>query len=777
MGKSLIIVESPAKAATIKKYLDNQFEVEASAGHIKDLPEKVIGVDVDKDFDVQLEVVRGKKKIVDKLRKAAASADVVYLAPDPDREGEAIAWHIAQEIEGCDARIERVLFHEITKAAVKRALEEPRTLDSRMYESQLSRRVLDRLVGYRISPLLWKKVQGGLSAGRVQSVAVRLVVEREREIEAFIAREYWVLSAQLGREPAPAATFKAVLRKVDGKKAEVADKATADALLARLRAAPYRIAAVERKERKRPPAPPFITSTLQQEASRLLHFSPSHTMAVAQRLYEGVELGDEERVGLITYMRTDSVRLSNEAIASVRDVIAERFGPAYLPAKPIPYKNKRSAQDAHEAIRPTYAGRAPSELKDLLGRDELRLYTMVYNRFLACQMVPALYDGTTVDVAADDIELRATGSVLKFDGYLAAYRAAKTDEPTEEPAVEDEAEAASGTLPPDLAEGMPLVLHELAGDQRFTEPAPRFSEATLVRELEERGIGRPSTYATIVTTVQSKGYVAKNQGKLRPSELGRVVNDLLVAHFSDIVDYDFTARLEQELDEVEEGRKGRLDVLGAFWKTFEGTLDKAKAEMRSVKADAIPAGVDCDLCGKPMLIRFGKNGSFLGCSGWPDCRNTREFSRDEHGHVSAAPAEDVGACPKCNSPLLVRSGRFGKFVACSTYPQCDFTRPYTREEHCPVEGCDGLLAEKVSKKGRKFFSCSNYPKCRFVSSEDPVAQVCPACGAPTLFAKGGRATSRSLRCLREGCGWKKRGATRNAEEGAETAETAEAMEE
>jgi DNA topoisomerase-1 len=487
-------------------------------------------------------------------------------------------------------------------------------------------------------------------------------------------------------------------------------------------------------------------------------------------------MGDEGPIGLITYMRTDSTRISDDALGEVRAYIGEKYGPTFLPAEPVVFKTKKGAQDAHEAIRPTYAGRSPGELKELLGRDELRLYTMVYNRFLACQMVPALYDGTTVDVVADNVELRATGSVLRFDGYLAAYRAVKAEEPAEEPAGDDDAEAGSGMLPPDLAEGMPLALQDLAGDQRFTEPAPRFSEATLVRELEERGIGRPSTYATIVTTIQSKGYVAKNQGKLRPSELGRVVNDLLVAHFKDIVDYDFTARLEQELDEVEEGRKGRLDVLGDFWKAFEGTLDKAKTEMRSVKAEAIPAGVDCDQCGKPMLIRFGKNGSFLGCSGWPACRNTREFARDENGQVAAAPAEDVGACPKCSSPLLVRSGRFGKFVACSTYPQCDFTRPYTREEHCPVDGCDGLLAEKVSKKGRKFFSCSNYPKCRFVSSEDPVAQPCPACGAPTLFAKGGRATSRSLRCLREGCGWKKRG-TRNAEEAAEAAETPEATEE
>ena len=471
--KGLIIVESPAKAATIKKYLDGEYEVEASAGHIKDLPERALGVDVAKDFEPRFEVVKGKKKIVDRLRKIAESVETVFLATDPDREGEAIAWHISEEIGKDPAHVRRVLFHEITKAAVRKALEEPRDLDAQMYESQLARRILDRLVGYQISPILWRKVQGGLSAGRVQSVAVRLVVERERDIEAFVPREYWVIAASLDRDPAVGRPFQAKLWRVDGKKADVSNKETNDALVARLKVSPFKVAQVERKERRRPASPPFITSSLQQEASRLLRFSPSHTMAVAQRLYEGQEIGDEDRVGLITYMRTDSVRMSADAVEAARAAIVERFGEAYLPAKPIVYKNKRSAQDAHEAIRPTAVERTPAEMAKMLGRDELRLYTLIYNRFLACQMAPAVYDQTVVDVAADNTEFRATGSVLRFDGYLAvalAAREAREKAEQQEPTTGEEEFVENGGLPGDLVAGEPLKLVDLTGDQKFTGP-------------------------------------------------------------------------------------------------------------------------------------------------------------------------------------------------------------------------------------------------------------------------------------------------------------------
>ncbi len=756
MGKPLIIVESPAKATTIKKYLAGKYEVEASAGHIKDLPPKTLGVDIENGFLPSLEVVRGKKKVVDKLKKAAADAGTVYIATDPDREGEAIAWHIADEIRKVAPDIQRVLFHEITKDAVKKALDNPRQLDPLMYESQLSRRILDRLVGYQISPILWKKVQGGLSAGRVQSVAVRLVVEREREIEAFDTVEYWLMHALVSRDDRESKPFKAALRRVAGKKAEVSTGAEAAGLVARLREAPFCVTSVIRKDRPRQSSPPYITSSLQQDASRLLHFSPTHTMAIAQRLYEGVDLGEDGRVGLITYMRTDSVRLSPDAVEDARAVIADSFGREYVPSKPIIYRNKRSAQDAHEAIRPTSPGRTPAALKSILDRDEHKLYSLVYNRFLACQMKAAIYDSTTVDIVAADAEFRATGSILRFDGWLAVWRIDKVERVEDKESDGQEEEFEGGQkLPSNLAEGDVLKLEDLLTEQKFTEPPPRFSEATLVRELEERGIGRPSTYASIVSTIQDKSYVAKHEGRLRPSELGRIVNDLLTGHFPNVVDYDFTARMEQDLDLIEEGSLERLDLLGRFYKDFSKTLELASEEMRSVKADATPSGVMCSQCGQPLLIRLGKNGAFLGCAGYPECRVTREFNRDDKGHVVIREMVDVGACPKCAAPLQIRSGRFGKFVACSSYPECKFTRPYTRDEKCPNKGCEGHLVERLSKKGKRFFSCSAYPACTFITSYEPANEVCPDCGAPALFTRSFR-NIRTVMCLREGCGFTKK---------------------
>ncbi len=763
MSKSLIIVESPAKATTIQKYLGPDFEVEASVGHVKDLPEKKLGVDVDAGFVPQFEVVKGKKKVLDRLKKAAAAADHVYLAPDPDREGEAIAWHIAEELKDVAPHIDRVLFHEITKNAVKKALAEPRSLNRAMFESQLARRILDRLVGYQISPILWRKVQKGLSAGRVQSVAVRLVVDREREIEAFVPVEYWLLGAVVSRLAAePGSPFKVMLRRIDGKKAEISTGAQAEALLDRVRGAQFCVSSVERKERRRSAPPPYITSSLQQDASRLLRFSPSHTMALAQRLYEGVEIGDEGRVGLITYMRTDSLRLSDDAVGPAREVIASRFGPEFVPAKANVFKNRKSAQDAHEAIRPSSAQRIPSDMKAWLGRDEFKLYSLIYTRFLACQMAPAIYDQTVVDVVADNVEFRATGSVLRFEGFLKAWRVERelrgvTAERVEEaPTGEgDDNDEGDKTLPPNLTEGETLMVRNLLSDQRFTEPAPRFSEASLVKELEERGIGRPSTYATIVSTIQGKGYVHKEEGKLRPTELGRIVTDLLVEHFPDIVDFAFTARMEESLDDVEEGRKDRVELLSAFYVPFDAALKTATENMRSLKAEATPSGIACELCGHEMLVRFGRNGMFLGCSGYPECRNTREFQRGEHGEIVSAPPADQGVCAKCGKALLLRQGRFGKFIACSGYPDCDFKKPFTRPEHCPVEQCTGLLVEKKSQKGRRFFSCSEYPNCRFITSLEPLLEACPTCGAPTLFMRAFRGM-RTIACQREGCGYTRR---------------------
>jgi len=760
VAKSLVIVESPAKASTIKKYLGADFEVEASVGHVKDLPQKKLGVDVEAGFVPQFVVVQGKKKVLEHLKKLAASVDHVYLAPDPDREGEAIAWHIAEELKDVAPHIDRVLFHEITKTAVQKALTEPRKLDQNMVESQLSRRILDRLVGYQISPILWRKVQKGLSAGRVQSVAVRLVVDREREIEAFVPVEYWMIGAVVSRATDnPPQPFKVALRRVDKKKAEIGSAEQAKALLDRVRSAEFRVAAVERKERRRSSPPPYITSSLQQDASRLLRFSPSHTMALAQRLYEGIEIGDEGRVGLITYMRTDSVRISDEAVAAAREVIKQRFGPEYVPARAIVFKNKKSAQDAHEAVRPSSAERLPADLKSYLGRDEFKLYSLIYTRFMACQMAPAIYDQTVVDVAAGDVEFRANGSVLRFDGFLKAWRVERegrvVHEERAEPAPEgDDDEAGDGTLPAGLTEGDLLALRNLLSEQKFTEPCARFSEATLVKELEDRGIGRPSTYATIVSTIQGKGYVNKEEGKLRPTELGRIVTDLLVQHFADIMDFAFTARMEEGLDDVEEGRKDRISLLSSFYVPFDAALKAATVEMRSVKSEASPSGIACELCGKEMLVRFGRNGMFLGCSGYPECHNTREFKRGERGEIVSAPPEDLGKCPKCAHALLLRQGRFGKFIACSGYPECDFKKPFVRAEHCPVPGCPGLLVEKKSQKGRRFFSCSEYPKCRFITSLEPMIEICPSCAAPTLFLKSFRGM-RSISCLREGCKYTK----------------------
>ena len=757
MSKPLIIVESPAKAATIKKYLGGKCEVLASAGHIKDLPLKSLGVDVDKDFKARLRVVPAKRKIVDRLKKAAKIADRVLLAPDPDREGEAIAWHIAQEISKVNSNIDRILFHEITHSGVRSALENPRELNEKMYESQLARRILDRLVGYQISPLLWRKVQGGLSAGRVQSVAVRLIVEREREIEAFQAREFWVVSAVLEKMDAPGRTaFSAKLMTVGGKKVEIGSGEESGAITSRLKEADFQISNIQRKDVSRYPARPFITSTLQQEASRRLRYSPAHTMAVAQRLYEGVDLGGEGRVGLITYMRTDSVRLSDEAVAAAREEIVHRFGPDFVPPAPRVYKNKKKAQDAHEAIRPTAVTHRPQEVKPLLRNDEFRLYQLIYKRFLACQMAPAVDEQTTVDVSAADAIFQASGSVEKFVGYRAAW---KTDRPAKE-------EWAEGNdIPPGLSTGEKLKLLDLVGEQNFTKPKPRFSEASLVRELEEKGIGRPSTYASIVKTIQDKGYSLKKEGRLLPTELGRIVNDLLVKHFTDIVNYDFTARMEEDLDQVAEGNKAKQDLLAAFYKGFQETLERATEEMQSVKSMAMPSGIECSLCGEEMLIRFGKNGPFLGCSGYPDCRNTGEFERDDNGKVTVRKAEEVGSCPKCEKPLLVRSGRFGRFISCSGYPECDFKKTYTLPERCPVETCKGHMVEKRSRKGKRFFSCDQYPTCRFSTSYVPQDQPCPQCGAPSMFLRT-RRNARTTLCLRESCGFE-----RGAEEQAAAAES------
>jgi DNA topoisomerase I len=754
---ALVIVESPAKAKTIKKYLGAGYVVKASVGHVKDLPKKTMGIDIDRGFTPEYVVIEGKKKVLAEIKQAASQVARVLLAPDPDREGEAIAWHIADEVRDANPNIQRVLFNEITKKAINEAIERPMALDVKKFESQQARRILDRLVGYQISPVLWTKVKRGLSAGRVQSVAVRLVVEREAEIVAFRPQEYWTVEAQVeGGAPPP---FTAKVAKLDGKKVEMVHEGQAQEVVDIVKAAALRVAGVERKERRKNPPPPFITSKLQQEASSKLRFSPKRTMGLAQRLYEGVEMGDEGPVGLITYMRTDSTRLSDDAVTDARAYIADKYGATLLPAEPVVYKTKKGAQDAHEAIRPTSLKYDPETVRAAWasgkggGRDEresedlLRLYTLIWNRFVACQMVPAVFDQTSIEIDAGRVEMRATGQVMKLAGFLSVYA-----ETIEDGANEDE----TGTALPEVREGEALKLLEMKPEQHFTQPPPRFSEATLVKELEEKGIGRPSTYAAILSTIQDRGYVEKKEGRLHPTELGNMVNGLLVKSFPEIVSTDFTAQMEERLDQVEEGSADWVQLLSTFYGPFKQDLEKAKIEMRDVKREEQPTDQVCEKCGKPMVIKWGRNGHFLACSGYPDCRNTKEYTRNADGTLQVVPSTRPSdqVCPSCGSPMVIKRGRFGEFLACSRYPDCKTTSPLSLGVDCPKPGCGGYLTEKRSRRGKVFFGCSNYSKtqCDFVSWDRPLPQPCPNCGAKFVVQKVSRAGTR-IRCINEGCGY------------------------
>jgi len=752
---ALVIVESPAKAKTIKKYLGRGYVVKASVGHVKDLPRKKMGIDIKRGFRPEYVVIETKKKVLSEIKEAAAVAGRVLLAPDPDREGEAIAWHIAEEIKDDNPNIQRVLFNEITKKAVSEAIGKPMALDKKKFESQQARRILDRLVGYEISPVLWTKVQRGLSAGRVQSVAVRLVAEREDEIKAFVPQEYWTVDATVeGPTPPP---FNVKATKLDGEKLQMVHEGQAREVVDIMRAATLSVSSVERKERRKNPPPPFITSKLQQEASSKLRFSPKRTMGLAQRLYEGVEMGEDGPIGLITYMRTDSTRISDDALAEVRAYVGDKYGPTFLPAEPVVYKTKKSAQDAHEAIRPTGLKYDPETVRALWaggkggGRDEresddlLRLYTLIWNRFVACQMVPAVFDQTTIDIAAGRAELRATGQVIKFPGFLSVYA-----ETVEDAVNEDE----TGASLPDVKAGDAVKLLETKPEQHFTQPPPRFSEATLVKELEEKGIGRPSTYAAILSTIQDRKYVEKKEARLYPTELGVMVNGLLVKSFPDIVSTDFTAQMEEQLDQVEEGEANWVKLLDGFYKPFKLDLEKAKVEMRNLKAEEKPTDEVCEKCGKPMVIKWGRNGHFLACSGYPECRNTKEFVRNADGSLTVVPSTRPSdqICPTCGAPMVVKRGRFGEFLACSKYPECKTTSPLSLGVDCPKPGCGGYMTEKRSRRGKVFFGCSNYSrtKCDFVSWDRPLPQPCPKCGAKFVVQKLSKAGVR-IRCLTEGC--------------------------
>jgi len=757
MSKNLIIVESPAKTRTLKKFLGRDWAVEASVGHVRDLPKKDMGLGP--GFEPKYAVLASKKEVVKKLKAAAKKAERIYLAPDPDREGEAIAWHIA-EILGKDAQeIHRVTFNEITKSAVLRSLEHPGVIDLNRVDAQQARRVLDRLLGFKLSPLLWDKVKRGLSAGRVQSVALKMVCERQAEIDAFVPVEYWLLGAKLAAETPP--QFFAKLHQLDGKKAEVGDGETAATVAREIESATFRVAAVERKESRQNPSPPFITSRLQQEASRRFGFSVKRTMALAQGLYEGRVLGDRGQLGLITYMRTDSTRVSEDALAAVREVISTTYGDDKLPEKPRRYASKKGAQDAHEAIRPTYFDLPPDAVAAFLKPDELKLYRLIWDRFVASQMLPAVFDVTQVDVEAGRATLRASGKTLRKPGFLAVYQ-----EVVER--LESEGDEEGAALPA-LEVGQPLELVEVAKEQKFTQPPAQYSEATLVKALEENGIGRPSTYAAILSTLSEREYAEKIVGRFRPTALGKLVNRLLQSGFEDIINEGYTALLEAELDEIEDGKMPWKQAVVEFDEKFEKDLARGTERWPDVKVSGIALGElyperaeeRCPKCDRPLVVRFGRYGGFVGCTGYreePSCDYTSDLEPKAEAEAQAEEAE-IEPCEKCGRPMALRRSRFGAFYGCTGYPECKNIRrigpapepPKDTGIACP-ECKEGTIQEKRSRRGKVFYSCSRYPKCKFALWNKPVDEPCPRCGHPFLTEKVTKKKGTQRLCPAEGCG-------------------------
>jgi DNA topoisomerase-1 len=812
MAKALVVVESPAKAKTINKYLGRDYKVVASMGHIRDLPKSKLGVDVDNDFAEEYESIESRKKVIKELKDAAKDASDIYVATDPDREGEAIGWHLTQELKGKKRKIHRLTFNEITKKAVQDALNHPRAIDEKMVAAQRARRVLDRLVGYKISPLLWDKVRRGLSAGRVQSVALKLVTDREREIEAFVPEEYWYLFARLAKSSAAdVPEFEAKLLKKGGDAIKIANEEQSKAAVAALEHATWTVASVTTKERKRHAAPPFITSKLQQTA----RFPVKKTMMLAQQLYEGGIDVPGLTGGLITYMRTDSVRVADEALTAVRDHIKSAFGDEYLPEKPNFYKSKAEAQDAHEAIRPTSLQHDPETVKMYLTADQYSLYRLIWNRFVASQMPPATFDETTVDIAAvpsgdpsAEYLFRVKGTVPKFAGWMATYglTPGETEESDKQPGNSgnkdgDDEGAVSGVLPP-LAEGDVLELRTLRPEQKFTQPPARFSEATLVKELEDNGIGRPSTYASIISVLQDREYVNKIDGRFKPTALGRIIADLLTKSFVDIIDVEYTRSLEDDLDKIEQGETDYARTLTEFYKKFKKDLARAGKEMEDLKK-GIEIGEACEKCGSPMLKRVGKFGPFIACSAYPDCTNTREVEHQEpeseNGEEEIEPCENCGRpmaikrgrfgqflactgypeckttrkliatkqgglkaakpdlvlddpCPRCGANLVVKQGRYGEFTACTRYPECKYVKHKTTGVKCPKDADKGgEIVERKSRRGKVFFGCSNYPDCDFVLWNRPIAEPCPKCGAPFLVEKITKKHGRQLICNNDDC--------------------------
>jgi len=802
MPKALVVVESPAKAKTINKYLGRDYKVVASMGHIRDLPKSKLGVDIENDFAEEYESLASRKKVLKDLKDAAKDATDIYVATDPDREGEAIGWHIKEELAGKKRKFHRLTFNEITKKAVQDAFKSPREIDSQMVAAQRARRVLDRLVGYKISPLLWDKVRRGLSAGRVQSVALKLVCDREHEISKFVPEEYWHVFARLAANVPP--EFEAKLLKKGGDPVKPTTEDQAKAILEDLQSSAWTVSSVTTKERKRHAAPPFITSKLQQTA----RFPVKKTMMLAQQLYEGVELpglGSDDPVGLITYMRTDSVRVADEALAAVREHIGKAFGAEYLPEKPNAFRTKADAQDAHEAIRPTSMQYDPETVRPYLTPDQFSLYRLIWNRFVASQMPPATFDETTVDIQAAEYVFRVKGTVPRFPGWMAAH-GLSAGEPADAPEKDDKADdegETSGVLPP-LREGDVLELRALRPEQKFTQPPPRFTEATLVKELEENGIGRPSTYASIIAVLQDRDYVNKVEGRFKPTALGVIISDQLTKSFEDIIDVEYTRSLEDDLDRIEHGETDYVKTLAAFYKKFHKDLLRAGKEMQNLK-EGIKTDEVCDRCGSTMLIKVGKFGPFVACSGYPECTNTRELEtqepESESGEEEIEPCENCGKpmvmkrgrfgqflactgypeckttrklvatkqgslkaakpdqildekCPKCASNLVLKQGRFGEFTACTNYPTCRYIKHKSTGVRCPKDADKGgEVVERKSKRGKLFFGCCNYPDCDFVLWNRPVPEACPQCAAPFLVEKVTKRHGRQLLCQTEGCGY------------------------
>jgi DNA topoisomerase-1 len=742
MAKKLVIVESAAKVKTIAKILGGGFAVKSCQGHVMDLPKSSLGVEVDAGFEPTYVSTPAQEKVLKALTKAAAGAEIIYLATDPDREGEAIAYHLAQQLNG--DRAQRISFNEITREAVKAAVAEPRGLDLRLVAAQQARRILDRLVGYKVSPILWKKVTTGLSAGRVQSVAVRLICEREEEIENFVAEEYWTIAAEY--ETAKGERFAAALSSIGGETlmapgrlekydrrlaSEEETSAEADTISQRR----FTVTAFERGQKRRSPPPPFTTSKLQQAAARQFGFTGKKTMAVAQGLYEGVDIGEGDRVGLITYMRTDSVRVAASAVAACRRYVEKEFGADYLPPKPRFYKSRRGAQEAHEAVRPTDVRRTPADMKKHLTADQYKLYDLIYRTFVASQMADAVFDTAAATVEGGEYLFRASAQALKFPGFM---RVTPRD-------------ADNGTRLPTLEVGEEVALAGLTPEQHFTKPPPRYNDASLIQALEEDGIGRPSTYAPTVATIIDRKYVERRSRAFYPTELGKLVNALLVASFPDIFNVKFTAQVESQLDAVEEGDAEWSAVLAEFYGPFAADLENAESVMDAVRDEASErTDVVCPKCGGVMEVKWGRFGKYLRCENYPECSETMNFARDENGKVVAVEPEDTGeTCEKCGGAMVVKRGRYGEFLACSNYPECKNTRPIRQKVDAKCPKCGGQVVKLKGKRGRPFYGCENYPTCDFTANAVPVNEKCPKCGSPYLL-KGRKYN----RCPKKGCGYK-----------------------